>query len=254
MAQTISVRPALLHSPKVRAIARDIRGRTDFKDWAKAQMGPHSELLARFVLGTLVLVWGAAQEFVTKDGEWHGATLEEVDRVAGVPGFGKLMLEVGYLQQNIGSVTFPNWAEWNGAPEKKARPARQSTIKETPAEAGLDGFDDFWRVYPRRESKIDARTAWGKLKPDAALRARIVEAVVNQCRAKGWTPDLPRERKQYIPLPATWLNGEKWEDEVEAPAQERSWQEILAEQQERSRKWQERRRVVGNGGAQDAVE
>ncbi len=238
MVQTIEVRPALINSPKLRAIARDIRERADFREWAKAQTGPCNEMLARFVLGTLVLVWAAAQDFVTADGTWNHATLEEIDRVAGVPGFGKLMVEVNYLQQNIGSVTFPNWGEWNhvpeAIPEEPAPAPPRSRLRASLPEAGLDGFDEFWRLYPRRVGKAAARQSWGRLKPDASLQKRIMDALAIQVKTDDWQPD----RLKFIPHPSTWLNGRRWEDEIEAPAaQGRPWQEILAEQRERARRW-----------------
>lgn len=32
-----------------------------------------------------------------------------------------------------------------------------------------DSFDSFWKIYPRKESKQNARKAWDKLKPSPAL-------------------------------------------------------------------------------------
>lgn len=70
------------------------------------------------------------------------------------------------------------------------------------------GFMDFWHAYPRRVGKKDAERAWKRLAPDADLAGVILLAVAAQ-RATWRDP-------QFIPYPATWLNGERWTDEVVA--------------------------------------
>jgi hypothetical protein len=85
--------------------------------------------------------------------------------------------------------------------------------KEKPPKSpsgGLGGFDDFWTCYPRREGKQAAVKAWQKLRPDETLRKRIVTAVKAAARSRQWTKD----DGQFIPLPATYLNGRRWEDEL----------------------------------------
>ncbi|WP_082629541.1 hypothetical protein [Pseudomonas paralactis] len=74
----------------------------------------------------------------------------------------------------------------------------------------LDGFDQFYRLYPRRQNRPKAESAWKKLKPDAGLRETLLAALANH-RLR---PDWIRDGGQYIPLPATWLNGRCWEDEI----------------------------------------
>ena len=73
-----------------------------------------------------------------------------------------------------------------------------------------ESFAQFWALYPRHEAKKDAFKAWGQLKPDSALLARILENL----KARTW-PNL----QKHIPLPATYLRGYRWTDElgVDAP-------------------------------------
>ena len=73
----------------------------------------------------------------------------------------------------------------------------------------MDGFDLFWTHYPRRVAKGAARKAWVKLQPDAALQARILDALTWQVRQPHWLKD----GGSFIPHPATWLRAERWEDE-----------------------------------------
>lgn len=73
-----------------------------------------------------------------------------------------------------------------------------------------DGFDRFWAAYPRKEAKKDARAAWNKLRPDDALIDTMLAAIEAKLRAAGG--DWQREGGRFIPLPATWLRGERWND------------------------------------------
>ena len=73
----------------------------------------------------------------------------------------------------------------------------------------MNGFEEFWKAYPKRRAKADARKAWAKLAPDAELLAVILKALAWQTREEQWN----RDGGQYIPLPASWLRGERYEDE-----------------------------------------
>lgn len=73
-------------------------------------------------------------------------------------------------------------------------------------------FDKFWAVYPRHEGKQAAMKAFDKLKPDAALLETMINAILKQKRSEQWAD--PR----FIPHPATWLNGRRWEDEPVKPS------------------------------------
>lgn len=72
-------------------------------------------------------------------------------------------------------------------------------------------FEDFWSRYPkvRRNGKQAGVHAWIKLWPDLTTFAAMLVALSNQKNSKQWTKD----GGQFIPLPATWLNGRRWEDE-----------------------------------------
>ena len=74
-----------------------------------------------------------------------------------------------------------------------------------------DYFADFWSKYPKKKARGDAGKAWKKIKPTEydALFAGLQLAM----QSKEWQ----RENGQFIPYPATWLNGRRWEDETEAP-------------------------------------
>jgi hypothetical protein len=70
-------------------------------------------------------------------------------------------------------------------------------------------FDRFWSAYPRKEAKAVARKAFARHKPDDALLGAMLNAIEKQKRSNQWVKD----NGQFIPLPATWLNQERWTDE-----------------------------------------
>jgi len=74
------------------------------------------------------------------------------------------------------------------------------------------GFPDFWKIYPRKTAKGDAERAWLKLKPSEELQRTILAVVEKAKKSEQWQ----REGGRFIPYPATYLNGKRWEDEVKA--------------------------------------
>ena len=74
------------------------------------------------------------------------------------------------------------------------------------------GFDAFCEVYPRKEALEAAWRVWRKLQPDDDLTQRILAAVDWQRRQENWQ----RERGRFVPLPAKWLQDQRWTDEPPA--------------------------------------
>jgi len=75
----------------------------------------------------------------------------------------------------------------------------------------LAGFDDFYAAYPRRQKRAEAEKAWRKLNPSPALRQIIMSALALHQTQDAWIKD----GGQFVPLPASWLNARRWEDELE---------------------------------------
>ena len=73
----------------------------------------------------------------------------------------------------------------------------------------LAGFEDFWDAYPRREGKRDAQKAWRQIKAglDPELRERIMAGVAS----RPWSKE-----RTFQMLPATFLRGARFDDEVDA--------------------------------------
>jgi hypothetical protein len=68
----------------------------------------------------------------------------------------------------------------------------------------------FWQAYPRKKDKGHAWKAWQTASKNGlpAIEA-IVAKIVSAKRGPDWTKDAG----QWIPYPASWINGRRWEDE-----------------------------------------
>ena len=91
-----------------------------------------------------------------------------------------------------------------------------NTEKETETETdqekktdNAEAFGAFWTAYPNKKAKPAALKAFFKLKPDTALLAEMLKAIEVQKQSAQWQKD----SGQFIPMPSTWLNQRRWEDD-----------------------------------------
>jgi DNA-binding transcriptional ArsR family regulator len=84
---------------------------------------------------------------------------------------------------------------------------------QAPSAATADNrFDEFWTAYPRKEGKGHARKAY-----DAALKRGVTaDALITAAHTHTTHWQADKTAKRYIPHPATWLNGERYDDELPA--------------------------------------
>lgn len=71
-------------------------------------------------------------------------------------------------------------------------------------------FNTFWTAYPRHVAKQNAIKAFAKLKPDDKLLAVILKDIEERKKTEAWQ----KNNGQFVPHPATYLNGRRWEDEA----------------------------------------
>ncbi len=69
-------------------------------------------------------------------------------------------------------------------------------------------FSDFWILYPRHIAKKEAEKAWNKLTPDQQECAFRAIPLHKKC----WCSEC--REAHTIPHAATWLRGERFEDEL----------------------------------------
>jgi hypothetical protein len=104
---------------------------------------------------------------------------------------------------------------------KCSRNPIQSNTNPNPNTNAL--FGEFWEAYPKKKAKPDAIKAFNKLSPDKDLLDILLKAIGEQKKAEEWN----KQNGQFIPYPATWLNGRRWEDEVSASTEKKTDDETI---------------------------
>jgi hypothetical protein len=82
-------------------------------------------------------------------------------------------------------------------PQQKRPPAAAGCVSDPP------GFAEFWAKYPKREAKGAAIKAYAR-----ALTLTDADTLLDALD-RNWPS------RKYTPLPATWLNNQRWLDEIE---------------------------------------
>ena len=110
---------------------------------------------------------------------------------------------------SIGNV---NISEQSKVEKSRVKKSILSCPSAAPTDDGAeaDSFARFWALYPRHDKRRDAEKAWNTLKAwkDPDLLAAILSAVERAKSSRQWQ----EEGGRYIPLPASWLRGARWED------------------------------------------
>jgi len=75
-------------------------------------------------------------------------------------------------------------------------------------EAKLEGFDEWWSIYPRKVAKVGAVKAYRK-----ALLETTPGRLLDGARTMAKDVAEGRQERQWVPYPASWLNGGRWDDE-----------------------------------------
>lgn len=86
---------------------------------------------------------------------------------------------------------------------------RSPTKKRKRFNGYTDDFESFWKSYPRtrRTGKLKAFEAWSNaLETEPDLYRLCLQALSWQVFTKQW-------KDGFVPMPATYLNGRRWEDE-----------------------------------------
>jgi hypothetical protein len=68
-------------------------------------------------------------------------------------------------------------------------------------------FDQLWEMYPRKVGKGQARKAY-------VTASKKIDFFDLLPKLEAYVSTLDGKDKQYMPHLATWLNGERWADEV----------------------------------------
>lgn len=102
--------------------------------------------------------------------------------------------------------------------EKEKEKEKENEIENESKKA--ENFDRFWEAYPRKVGKVKALAAFQKVTAPVDI---LLSAIAEQKKSPQWQKD----DGQFIPHPATWLNGKRWEDQIttDQPPQRRELDE-----------------------------
>jgi hypothetical protein len=79
--------------------------------------------------------------------------------------------------------------------------------KDKSISADDSDFAAFWSAYPRKVAKPAALKAWRSAKDRPPL-ADLLAALDRHKRSEQW------QAARFIPHPATWINGQRWDDQL----------------------------------------
>jgi len=71
-------------------------------------------------------------------------------------------------------------------------------------------FNEFWQIYPIKEDRKQCAKKWNTRKLDN-IADKIISAVIDNIEHN------EKWKAGFIPHPKTYINGDKWDDELPAP-------------------------------------
>lgn len=112
------------------------------------------------------------------------------------------------------TVHAPSTNEHEPPPNHKPLTINQEPNK-THTSSADEGFDEFWTIYPKKVEKKKAREIWKRRKL-WKFNGKILDDIKTRI-------DIDQKWKDgYIPNPTTYLNGDRWEDEITEVRHEKS--------------------------------
>lgn len=143
MADWIKMRSSLLTNPKVIRMARVLLADPEFMEWLHGDC--HSvtprdasvtkrdiPVVTRIVVGALLPTWSAVNDTAGRDGIIRHTASQDIDETAGVPGFGRALMAVEWLEElpQGDGVRFVNFEEHN-SPQKERSLTSKSGAERT---------------------------------------------------------------------------------------------------------------------------
>jgi len=184
--------------------------------WALAE---RLEIDPDAVIGKLLRVW-IWFDRQTENGNAPSVTKSLLDSNVCLKGFCDAMIWSGWMVEKNNRITLTNFDRHNGSTAKNriltAKRVSNSrnkcngnvTIEPLPREEkrrtkDSSNFDTFWDRYPRKENKKKSKIAFERLnKTDQQKAIDDIKNRYDGCE------------KKFIPLPTTYINGARWEDEM----------------------------------------
>jgi len=71
-------------------------------------------------------------------------------------------------------------------------------------------FSVFYSLYPNKTAKAEAIKAWNKIN----LTDELFELIISKLELYKKTDQWEKDNGKFIPMPSTWINQKRWEDEI----------------------------------------
>ena len=125
------------------------------------------------------------------------------------------------IEKDINNIPVPKELEKSNnnpviKPDKQKRNKRQSVLSTEQKKL----FDRFYASYPKKRSVADAEKAWSKIDP--LPDSEFTDRAINVVRAKLSSGEWSKDRYQFIPYPATFLNEKGYLDDTDWSTQQSS--------------------------------
>ena len=98
----------------------------------------------------------------------------------------------------------------NGVKEKDKEKEFDKVREQETLPMKKDLFIEFWKEYPRKDAKSKAEQKFNKVCKDEKIFKEIMAALKIHKQTNDWL----KENGQYIPYAISWLNQERWKDEL----------------------------------------
>lgn len=208
------------------------------------QLANMLEVTEYCIVGMLHKLWGWFDTH-TVNGHAVGVTFVFIDRYIGVTGFAESVASVGWLIDDGDGVEIPGFDIHNGESAKKRAQAAKRKSKQRAQEVtepagqmsrserdksvtreekrreyslnphkppskggGVSRFDEWWAMYPKKVGKKAVRQKWKARKLDDRADELIHDVLRRTDQDRQW-------RQGFIPNPLTYINGDRWEDEID---------------------------------------
>ena len=106
--------------------------------------------------------------------------------------------------------------------EAKAQSEAKAEAKSIFEKQVSKNFELFWSVYPNKKSKKEAEVKFKRID----FKKHTFESIMSSLEKQKQSQDWIKNGGQYVPMPTTWINQERWTDEVQVPVQQPSHTDV----------------------------
>ena len=106
--------------------------------------------------------------------------------------------------------------------EAKAQSEAKAEAKSIFEKQVSKNFELFWSAYPNKKSKKEAEVKFKRID----FKKHTFESIMSSLEKQKQSQDWIKNGGQYVPMPTTWINQERWADEVQVPVQQPSHTDV----------------------------